>query len=148
MVLVGAMQVVGAVIRGRVATGDSALGAGTGHAVDGRDRGELTYIEPASPPSFGREASENNGKRTNWDDVDDYYQWNASPPQDRNGNALPNTSGWKRTASVEWVDPSNPAATVGSDQGLKRITVTVQRNGQVLAKLVALKSDQDSGTGP
>ncbi len=67
---------------------------------------------------------------------------------DRGGIALSNSAGWQRTVTVEWVDPNNPSATAGSDEGLKRITVTAKRNGQVLAQLTALKSNQDTGGEP
>jgi len=90
---------------------------------------------------FGRE-SESGVDRADWDDVDDYHLWSASPPQDRSGTPLPNLTDWQRDVVVEWVDPSNPSVTVGSDQGVKRITVTVRRNGQIVAQDFALRSEK------
>ena len=74
--------------------------------------------------------------------MDDYHLWSASPPQDRNGLPLPNVANWQRDVAVEWVDSSNPSITVGSDQGVKRITVTVRRNGQIVAQDFVLRSDK------
>ena len=97
---------------------------------------ENDYVEPDETPVFGCESSESGVSRTDWDDVDDYHLWSATPPQDRSGTVLPNSTGWQRDVVVEWVDPSDPASTVGGDQGVKRVTVTVQRYGKLLAQVV------------
>jgi hypothetical protein len=55
-----------------------------------------------------------------------------------------NSTGWQREVTVEWVNPANPALTSLTDLGLKRITVTVKHDGQVVTRLVALRSDKYS----
>ncbi|MBV10648.1 hypothetical protein [Rubinisphaera sp.] len=94
-------------------------------------------------PLFGLEALELvyiNGPRSNYDDVDDYNGWSASPPKDRSNSAISNTTGWQRQVSVAWVNKSNPSQISGYETGLKRITVTVKHNGITMAQLVALRS--------
>src|SRR5205807_1031154 len=63
------------------------------------------------------------------------------PPQDCNGNAISGFTGWTRSVAVAWADPANPAATLGSDSGLKRITVTVTSPTGRVTTLVALRSN-------
>lgn len=103
------------------------------------------YEEPGGSPALGLDAGENSGNRLPLDDVDDYHLWSATPPQGPDGAALPNLSGWRRDVTVEWVELNDPSTVAGSDQGLKRITVAVSRDGTVLAEAVALRSDVDSG---
>jgi hypothetical protein len=79
--------------------------------------------------------------RADFDDVDDFHGWVETPLQDRAGAIIPNTTGWRRTASVSWVSTADPKTVVGSDQGVKRVTITVERNGTVLAQLIGLRTD-------
>ena len=44
--------------------------------------------------------------------------------------------------TVEWVDPANPGSPVGTDQAVKRVTVTVRQDGAVLAQQIALRSER------
>jgi MSHA pilin protein MshD len=83
------------------------------------------YQDDGGTPLFGPEDGESGSSRANFDDVDDYHGWSASPVQDNAGSAISGLSGWTRAVSVQWVDPSNVATVVGADAGLKRITVTV-----------------------
>jgi type II secretory pathway pseudopilin PulG len=66
------------------------------------------YQEPDEAPAFGRESGELATTRAAYDDVDDYHGWSASPPVAKDGVPLTNTTGWTRTAQVQWVDPANP----------------------------------------
>src|SRR5688572_9941296 len=126
LVFVGALKSVGAVIRGRMHTGDS----GKAQHLASQLMAEILqndYRDPDETPLFGRELSETNSPRANWDDVDDYHLWSSSPPEDASGIAIPDTTDWERSVLVEWVDPENPAVAIVSGQGVKRITVTVKR---------------------
>ena len=79
--------------------------------------------------------------RSEFDALDDFDGWRCSPPLDRNGSIMVNFEGWTRAVDVELVSPTNPSGPeVGSDQGLKRITVTVTRNGREIARVVSLRS--------
>ncbi len=99
------------------------------------------YQEPDEVPAFGRESGELATTRAAYDDVDDYHGWSASPPVGKDGTPLTNTTGWVRTAQVQWVDPANPTQTVATESGVKRIMVTVAYNDVPQATLVALRTD-------
>ena len=103
---------------------------------------ERWYEEPVDTPVFGPEATEDaGGNRTEYDDVDDYHGWVAGPPQERDGTALPGLTGWQRSVSVDYVDPDVPETVVGSDQGVKRVTVTVSRDGTPVVTLRTLVTE-------
>ena len=140
ILLVASMNCVATLIRGRLVVADSGIAAQLLHQLMSEII-EQDYYEPVDPPVFGRESSESGGNRTNWDDVDDYHLWTASPPQDRNGSPLPNLADWRRDVVVEWVDPSDPSVVVGSDQGVKRVTVTIRHNGAIVAQEFAVRSE-------
>jgi MSHA pilin protein MshD len=99
------------------------------------------YEDPDGTPAFGRESNESATPRTSWDDVDDYDGLSESPPATKDGTALTNATGWKRTVKVEWVDPANPSQVQTVETGVKRIVVTVAYNGVPQATLVCLKTD-------
>ena len=99
------------------------------------------YEEPDDIPSFGRESSESGGSRTTWDDVDDFNEWSASPPEQPDSTQLPNFNGWTRRVSVEWVNPNDLSQTASTETGVKRITVTIERNNRVIASLIAIRTN-------
>ena len=82
---------------------------------------QCRYEDPDGAPLFGAEPGEN---RPTFDDVDDFNNWEESPPQTRNGTPLPGYAGWKRSVKVVWADPNNPNAVLFTPTGLKKITVT------------------------
>ena len=102
---------------------------------------QLSYKEPDDAPGFGRESSESGSSRAKFDDVDDYDNWTASSPEKKDGTAIMNQGGWQRSVAVEYVDPDNLTTVVVADQGVKRITVTVTRNGVVVSTLVATRAE-------
>ncbi len=87
--------------------------------------GKVTTSNSASL-SIGPDFDEVTSTRVDFDDVDDYHGWSASPPQFRNGTALPDYNGWTRSATVEFSNINAPGGkAAGSATGAKRITVTV-----------------------
>jgi MSHA pilin protein MshD len=98
------------------------------------------YADPGATPIFGPEPAEIIAGRTTYDDVDDYSGYTESPPKDRTGAVIPGLTGWRRDVAVAYVTPANVTVTSLTDQGVKRITVTVSRNGGTFAKLVALRT--------
>ena len=98
------------------------------------------YAEPFEQSEFGPEPSENTGDRVNFDDVDDYDGWSASPPQEKDGTDMAGLDGWTREVTVEFVDPDDLTASVGSDQGVKRIAVTVRRGDRLAATLEMIRT--------
>jgi Tfp pilus assembly protein PilV len=103
---------------------------------------EQSYIDPDVPSSnLGPGASESaTGDRSLFNDVDDCNGWSACPPQNKDGTEIPDLAGWCRSAVVEWANPANLTQPVFMDSGVKRITVTVTRDGEVLATLVAVRT--------
>ncbi len=89
----------------------------------------LPYEDPDQLPEFGLESGETGpaGARTFCDDVDDYRNWDDSPPKDREGTEIPGYTGWKRTAHVEKLhaDDHKVMPDSRSDSGLRLVTVAV-----------------------
>jgi PKD repeat protein len=97
---------------------------------------------------FGLESGKSNANRSQFTDVDDYNGWTESPAQDRSGNALAGTTGFTRSVTVQWADPTTWAATSTANTGLKLITVTVTYNGAKMATITAYRSIAWSDTIP
>lgn len=141
IVLLGAMDLLGAVTRSRVANAELARGELLAHHL----MTEIlynAYVDGGALPLFGPESGEASASRINFDDVDDYNLWNASPPQDRMGSTLANSAGWRHSVTVAWVNPADPSSISLVPTGVKRITVYIERNGRMIAKLVALRTDK------
>jgi Tfp pilus assembly protein PilV len=98
---------------------------------------ETAYEDPDGSAEFGPEES---GGRALFDDVDDFHKWQSSPPQMRDGRPMTELTGWDRRVIVEFVAPANPTRISDTDEGVKRITVTVSRDGEELANAVSLRS--------
>ena len=102
------------------------------------EKAGLTLIK--TPPALGPDTGETDGTRSAFDDVDDYNAWSASPPEDKQGTPLSNLDGWARSVVVETMNPALPTQPLGTDRGIKRITVTVTRNSVPAAELVAIRT--------
>lgn len=100
-----------------------------------------SYEEPDDTPVFGRETGENSSQRDQWDDVDDYNGWSASPAEERDGTAITN-SDWTRSVTVERVNPDNLSQTSGSETGAKKVTVTIKRGDRVIATRTAVRTSE------
>jgi len=107
---------------------------------------EMEYAEPVDTPVFGTEAGESSTSRAAYDDVDDYHGWTATPPQDHAGTVLTGWDGWSRTVKVQYVQKNNVTLLAVSDQGAKRITVTVKYQNKTQASLIAVRSGASSST--
>lgn len=106
---------------------------------DPEDVGPIDLRDPALTTSvMGLDSGESASNRSGFDDVDDYYNWSRQP-QNKDGSAIPNLTGWKRIVEVErrsLADPTQPTAT---EEGLKHITVQVTRDDALIAQLEAIK---------
>jgi len=138
--LVAALNMVGSAARAR----QIQTAQGRGLALAGNLMTEILctrYKDQDSTSTSGPEPDEANGSRAYFDDVDDYDNWFASPPQTKNGMTLADYDGWTRKVNVTFADPMQPAQNSGSDSGLKRITVSVTSDKNVETKLVALRAE-------
>lgn len=141
VVLLGAMDLLGAVTRGRVSTAESIRGQLLAQQLMTEILSKA-YKDTDLLAILGLDLGELLGNRGSYDDVDDYHGYSESPLASRTGATLANTTGWRRTVTVEYVTPGNPANTTASDAGVKRVTVQVLYNGRTVSKLVALRSNK------
>jgi type II secretory pathway pseudopilin PulG len=102
-----------------------------------------SYKDPNATPVFGLESGETAGQRVTFDDVDDYHVWNQSPPKYSDGTIVPDRADWRHKVVVDYVQPASPTlGTVGNtDQGAKRIKVTIEYRGLPLAEQYAVRTD-------
>jgi hypothetical protein len=102
------------------------------------------YSDPDGSPVFGLETGET-APRINFDDVDDFDGWNQMPPQAVNGATMPDRADWRHRVTIQRVVPTNPVqGTAGAtDMGAKRIRVTIEYKGQVLADQFAVRTDTE-----
>ena len=107
-----------------------------------------SYEDPNQSPIWGLEAGENSLLRSTFDDVDDYINWSASPPQNRDGTSIPGLSGWRQSVTVDWVDQADLTTPWVPDTGVKRVTVTITHNNVVVATLVGVKTGTTTGLLP
>lgn len=93
-----------------------------------------------SSPPVGLDAGESGGVRADFDDVDDYHGWSASPPEEKDGTTAPNLVGWRRAVAIDWVKGGDLDFVVGAATGFKRITVSVEYLDNPIAQLVAIRT--------
>lgn len=77
--------------------------------------------------------------RSTLNDVDDADGLDESPLKDWSGDVINDTSGWRWTATVTWVDPSTLARSL-TQTGVKRVSVTVYRGARKVTTLDALRT--------
>ncbi|MFO7898044.1 MAG: prepilin-type N-terminal cleavage/methylation domain-containing protein [Planctomycetota bacterium] len=88
----------------------------------------LPFEDPKDPVKFGPEDDETGDTRAGFDDVDDYDEWSASPPQTKDGTKL--ADAYSRSVLVQSVEPDDFDAACADDRYKpKRITVTVSAPG-------------------
>jgi Tfp pilus assembly protein PilV len=103
-----------------------------------------SYSDPDGAAVFGLETGEA-APRANFDDIDDFNGWNEKPPKDSMGTVMPDRADWRHKVTVLRVVPSNlTTATSGStDEGAKRICVTIEYQDTVLAEQYAIATDTE-----
>jgi prepilin-type N-terminal cleavage/methylation domain-containing protein len=136
-ILVAALGTVGAVMRFRSSTSDSVRAALLAADLLAEIQNQ-PYADPNQTPAFGKESGET--ARSQFDDVDDYDTWAESPPKNRAGTNLTGFTGWARSVTVVRAQRSAPMQNAGSDEGLKRIRITVSKNSVTVQTIDALKA--------
>jgi len=143
--IVGALIVSALHMFGSLARGRQVVVAGyTSDGVAGQLLSEIMqnrFEDPDETIVFGPEASEGSFPRANWDDVDDYHNWSATPPETKDGTAISPLAGWERTVTVENVNLGTLTSAGSTRTGLKKITVTVTDPIGRQSSLAALRSD-------
>ncbi len=97
-------------------------------------------ISPPSGTILGIELGNLLADKTTLDDVDDFDGYAETPPLYADGTAMAGLSAWTRRVRVQWVDRNDPSLVVGSETGVKRIIVTVEKNGVGDGRRTALRT--------
>lgn len=142
MMCVAALNSLGAATRSSMSIGNRAVAAGLADELMAEIL-QTNYSDPNDTPTFGTEGTESSGTRTGYDDVDDYNGWNQSPPLARDGSQITNRTDWRQRVTVSYVVPATPTQTSVTDQGAKRIKVTIEYKDQVLAEQFAIRTNTD-----
>ena len=137
IVLVTAMNTAGYATRGQIDNKERAQAKLIANAMLAEIL-ELPYKEPSDTPVFGPESGE---VRATYDDVDDYKLFSDSPPVDKQGAAMAGGVGLTRSVVVNYVQPNNLTATSKTDQGIKRIVISVVRGGTELVSMTTIVVD-------
>ncbi len=137
-ILVAALSTTGAVFRFRSSTSNVARAALLATELLAEIQNQ-PYSDPNQTPVLGRETGET--LRAHFDDVDDYASWTESPPKTLAGANLTGFTGWSRSVSVVRAQRNSPMQNAAGDEGLKRITISVSRNGVALQTIDALKAN-------
>jgi type II secretory pathway pseudopilin PulG len=138
VLMIAAVQTLGGAIRTRQVQQDQSRGLALAKQLMD-EIVQCRYVDPNTSAAFGPESSES--ARAQFNDVDDYDNWQERPPQTRSGAEMSAFAGWNRRVNVDWIDPSDPSRKVSSDQGLKRIVVTVTSPRGRVSTLTALRSN-------
>lgn len=142
LMAVATLNSLGAATRSANSIGNRAIAAGLADELMS-EIVQMPYSDPDGSAVFGRESGEAAAPRSAFDDVDDYDGWNASPPQYRDGTTIPDRTNWRQRVQILRVVPANPAQTTNTEQGAKRIRVTIEYQNQVLADQVSVRTDTD-----
>ncbi len=142
LMAVAALNSLGAATRSSESIGNRAVALGLADELMAEIM-QAAYEDPSQTPSFGRESGEAASPRSGFDDVDDYEGWNQSPPLYRDGTTMPDRALWRHRVLVQRVAPNNPTLVSGTDQGAKRIRVTIEFRDEVLAEQFAVRTDTD-----
>ena len=139
VMMVAAMNTLGAFIRGQQRMANQSRGWHLAQELASEILATL-YEEPDGTPTFGRESGESAAMRTLYDDVDDYHGWQDSPPEARDGTPVAELIGWSRSIVIHRMSLTDANQVVATDQGLKRITIDVSFQNNVVARLTALRA--------
>jgi type II secretory pathway pseudopilin PulG len=143
MMAVATLNALGAATKSSNSIGNRAIALGLADELMSEIM-QQPYSDPDGSNTFGHESGEATSPRSAFDDVDDYNGWNVSPPQYRDGTVIQQRTGWRQHVAVTLVSPTNPTQVVGTDQGVKRIRVYIDYQGQILADQSALRTNTDT----
>ena len=105
------------------------------------------YEDADAPGALGPEAGEGTTNRLDFDDVDD-YAGRKGEAQEPDGTLITWASGYERLVTVVWVEPDALDLASGVETGVKRITITVERNGKQFASMTTVRTSNWSSPVP
>lgn len=104
------------------------------------------YVDPQTPEAAGGpDAGET--KRSDYDDIDDYGGWKASPPTTPDGAAIAGADGLTRAVTL--LDEKSAGIKPQADmwQTFSVVRVEVYRGTKLLCRLEGLRTDARAGVG-
>jgi prepilin-type N-terminal cleavage/methylation domain-containing protein len=78
--------------------------------------------------------------RAGFTTIDEYHGLVDDPPSDAGGTEIDGATGWRRVVEVERVLADAPETGTHDETGVKRVHVTVFRNGRPAASVTALRT--------
>jgi hypothetical protein len=142
LMAVATLNALGAATKSSDAIGNRAIASGLADELMS-EISQQPYSDPDGSTGFGHEGGESASPRSAFDDVDDYDLWTASPPQYRDGTTIQDRANWRQRVTITRVVPTNPSQTSATEQGAKRIRVTVEYKNQVLADQTCIRTNTD-----
>jgi MSHA pilin protein MshD len=136
LVLVGTLQIVAPITRSGSVMADKAIAANLARELS--DEISTKYFTSPIQDDVESMGAGDGETRATYDDIDDYHGLSNTPPQLSGGEKIPNLVGWTRTVKVVHADLDDPTLESGSYTGLKRVTVSVSKDGTLLAQTVTL----------
>ena len=140
IVLVGALQTVDSVVRSRRVNSERLDGPALAEQL-ATEVLAAYYTDPEEPGgSIGLDTDESGLTRADFDDVDDFAGWTATPPEYSDGTPISGYEDWTRAVSIDHADPTT-GAVVLSETGVKRIHVEVTAPDGTVTDLYCLRSE-------
>lgn len=136
LVLVGTIQIIAPVVRSGSVMADKAIAANLARELS--DEIATKYFTSPILKDVEAMGAAIGETRATYDDIDDYLGITNSPPQLSDGTPLTHLGAWTRSVSVVHADINNPSTDSPSYTGLKRVTVTVSKDGVRLAQIQTL----------
>ncbi len=140
-VIIATLQIVGPMVRSTSVHTDRLVAANLANELT-EEISMHYFADPSAedPDAIGTDTGERAINRGDFDDVDDYHGWSSSPPKLSSNQENVMLPSWTRSVTVEHVELSDASTSSKTYTGLKRITVTVSKNGTKLAQIHSLHS--------
>ncbi|MDF1808462.1 MAG: hypothetical protein P1U42_02070 [Phycisphaerales bacterium] len=147
-VLVGTLQIIGPMIRSSTVHANKLIATNLANELmEEIITKKFTDPDEDAGDLLGVDTGERAENRNDFDDIDDYQSWTSTPPKlstNQTNTAIP---GWTRSVKIVHVEISDPSVDSASATGLKKITVTVSKDGTQLASIVSLQSSSADSLG-
>jgi type II secretory pathway pseudopilin PulG len=95
---------------------------------------KTSYRDPIVANEFGLGGDETGASRIKFDDVDDYNNWTACPPVCNDGTSAGAYPNFTRSVRVNFVAANNFSQQIGTDQGFKKVVITISANNRILVE--------------